>query len=111
MFRKVLSALTCSCLVIMAANLPVLAQEQQNDTGIYLDNSYFDDSLPATYERCQDTKHMENYLNSLDNNDGAKLKKFNAFLIGCQALLQDRIAKTKEQIYEIEAKQEQNNKK
>lgn len=48
---------------------------------------------------------MENYLNTLGANDGAKLKKFNAFLIGCQALLQDRIAKTKEQISIIEAKQ------
>lgn len=109
MSSKVLSALMGACLLVLSTHNPAMAQNENNDSGIYLDNSFFDDSLPATYERCQDTKHMENYLNTLGANDGAKLKKFNAFLIGCQALLQDRIAKTKEQISNIEAKQANSN--
>lgn len=93
--------LALSTLVI---SMTVIAQDGE-DNGIYLDQSYFDVSLPATYERCQDTQGMEHYLASLGAQDVDKLKNFNAFLIGCQALLQDRIAKNKEQVAKLEKEQ------
>ena len=105
--RPTIAILSAAAFTLCVSLSSVNAAQEEKDSGIYLDSNYFDTSLPATYERCQDTVKMEQYLNSLGANDVDKLKKFNAFLIGCQALLQDRIAKTKEQVSKLEQERNQ----
>ena len=69
--------------------------------GKALDGAAFDISLPATYERCQNTDKMAEYLKSIPAKDTAKLKEFNAFLLDCQKVLNEHIANTKERIAKL----------
>ncbi len=61
----------------------------------------FDLSVPVDFARCQKTKELSSYLNSLPKNDVKSLKELKAFLIGCREILANRITTTKEKIAEL----------
>ena len=62
----------------------------------------FDPSQKATYERCQQTKLIDQYLNSIPKDDKAKISELKAFLIDCQSLLTARIQETKDKIQDLQ---------
>lgn len=64
-------------------------------------NLSFSLAVPVDFARCQKTKELTSYLNSIPKNDVKSLKELKTFLLGCREILATRIASTKEQIDEL----------
>lgn len=65
----------------------------------------FDLSLPVTYERCQMLDELNAYVKTLAPDDLEQLKATQAFLVNCQALLEEQISSTQQKLSELKASQ------
>lgn len=65
----------------------------------------FDLSLPVTYERCQMMDELNAYVKTLAPDDLEQLKATQAFLVNCQALLEEQIISTQQKLSELKASQ------